>query len=504
VDSLRNTTRKLRWRLTLSYTAVTVGTLLVVGLILGAIFFSRILIPDLWLTPEMWMEAANRSALPMLRNILSQEPIDIELVSIWLEEIDMRVSSNRLLRVGEAEFYIDTLVRMEVLVVGADGILLGVYNPEYLPEARIGAPFDTGTIPHANGPFEAAMRGETDPEKLFAITNPDDQYVVAVPILDDDGKGDVLGVILADVRSIPTQRDASVLTLKLLGRFALFVLIGAAIVGAVFGSVTARGMSSRFERLSQVADAWSGGDFSEFIEDCKGDEISTLGQRLNRMAGQLKNLLKRREEIAVSEERNRLARDLHDSAKQQALAASFQIGTALTLFDRDAQTAKSHLQEADRLVDSVRVELTDLIHELRPQSMDGKDIADTINDYAIEWAHQSGIEVEMDIQEPTGLSLEVKQALFRVLQESLANIARHSAAGRVRILLLGDEDIQLVVKDDGQGFDVHAEHSGMGLQSMKERAESLDGTFSVQSEPGGGTRLIVTFPGKYTNGESNG
>jgi NarL family two-component system sensor histidine kinase LiaS len=253
-------------------------------------------------------------------------------------------------------------------------------------------------------------------------------------------------------------------------------------------------MVRRLQHVSVVADAWSQGDFSEFIEDPVGDEISHLGQKLNQMASQLKDLLKRRQEMAVSEERNRLARDLHDSAKQQALAASFQIGTALTLFESDAQTAKSHLDEADRLVDSVRKELTDLIHELRPQAMNGKDIAETINDYAIEWAHQSGIEVHVDVQEPVGLSLEVKQALFRILQESLANIARHSSAEFVDIMLRVDEDIQLVVKDDGQGFDTQLEHDGMGLQSMRERAESLTGSFTVESMPGEGTRVSVTFP----------
>jgi NarL family two-component system sensor histidine kinase LiaS len=212
------------------------------------------------------------------------------------------------------------------------------------------------------------------------------------------------------------------------------------------------------------------------------------------MASQLKDLLKRRQEMAVSEERNRLARDLHDSAKQQALAASFQMGTALTLFERDAQTAKSHLVEADRLVDSVRKELTDLIHELRPQAMNGKDLAETLKDYAIEWAHQSGIEVNLEVQEPSGLSLEVKQALFRILQESLANIARHSSAEFVDVVLRVDEVIQLVVKDDGQGFDTQVEHAGMGLQSMRERAESLAGSFKIDSIPGEGTCVSVTFP----------
>ena len=69
------------------------------------------------------------------------------------------------------------------------------------------------------------------------------------------------------------------------------------------------------------------------------------------MARQLQGLLRTRQDMAVSEERNRLARDLHDSAKQQALAASFELGTALTLYERDPQEAKKHLAEADTLVD---------------------------------------------------------------------------------------------------------------------------------------------------------
>jgi NarL family two-component system sensor histidine kinase LiaS len=145
-------------------------------------------------------------------------------------------------------------------------------------------------------------------------------------------------------------------------------------------------------------------------------------------------------------------------------------------------------------VDVIRKELTDLILELRPQAMDKKDIAETIHDYAVEWAHQSGIEVVVDALEPAGLSLEVKQALFRILQESLANVARHSSAECVEVVLRLDKDIQFIVKDDGQGFDMQMEHDGMGLQSMRERAESLDGSFTIETESGEGTRILVTFP----------
>jgi signal transduction histidine kinase len=215
-------------------------------------------------------------------------------------------------------------------------------------------------------------------------------------------------------------------------------------------------------------------------------------------------LYEQAQQIAALEERNRIARELHDSVKQQALAASFQIGTALTLYDRDMQTAKSHLQEADRLVDLVRKELTDLIHELRLQTVDRKGIAEILKDYAVEWTHQSGIEINIDVQEPTWLSTDLKQALLRIFQESLANVARHSSAECVDVVLCVDKGIHLIVKDDGQGFDGQIDHGGMGLQSMKERTEALDGAFSVESEPGKGTRIKVTFPSYPANGEGNG
>ena len=205
-------------------------------------------------------------------------------------------------------------------------------------------------------------------------------------------------------------------------------------------------------------------------------------------------LYEQAQQIAALEERNRLARELHDSVKQQALAASFQLGTAVTLFEGDPETAKKHLLEADSLVDVVRKELSDLILELRPQVMDRKDIAEMIRDYAIEWAHQSGIEVKVELQELTELSAEVKQTLFRILQEALANVARHSSASHVEVILRADHDLQFVIIDNGQGFDTHMEHSGMGLQSMMERAQALSGSLVVESRPGEGARVAMAFP----------
>ena len=497
MDSLHDAPHKLRWKLTLSYTAVTVGALLVVVLILGVLLFSRVLVPleilNSVMTPEAWIDAVRENTSPAWQYILSQEPVDVELLAKMLRDDDFQITYFDLFRIGDLQIRLRTAGQGSVLLLDPEGILLGVSNQALVSKEEIGRPLAMGVLPGLEETLAAAMNGMLDADRLFVTIEPNERFYFAIPYLDEIDQ-EVLGVGVVYIESLPTEDDIPANTLTLLSRSVLILLLAAGLIGAIFGSLTAKGMVRRLQRVSEAADAWSQGDFSGFIEDPIGDEIGQLSQRLNQMASQLKDLLKRRQEMAVSEERNRLARDLHDSAKQQALAASFQIGTALTLFERDARTAKLHLEEADCLVDSVRKELTDLIHELRPQTMDKKEIAETVREYAIEWAHQNGIEVQLDLQELTDLPLEVKQTLFRILQESLANIARHSAAERVRIMLSADEACQFVIEDDGRGFDTQVGQGGMGLQSMMERAEVINGRLNIESEPGRGTRISVVFP----------
>jgi NarL family two-component system sensor histidine kinase LiaS len=180
-----------------------------------------------------------------------------------------------------------------------------------------------------------------------------------------------------------------------------------------------------------------------------------------------------------------------------ALAASFQLGTALTLYDRDPQIAKNHLVEADALVDSVRDELTNLVHELRPQPVDGQDFSETLKEYVLDWSHRSGIEIEIDIdiKGNNGLSLVTREALFRIAQEALANIARHSSASCADVSLEYETDmVKMIIKDNGHGFDQRLRKGGLGLDSMRERAEALGGSFTVESSPGQGTKIEVTLP----------
>jgi signal transduction histidine kinase/ligand-binding sensor domain-containing protein len=257
-------------------------------------------------------------------------------------------------------------------------------------------------------------------------------------------------------------------------------LILVLVVGAVGGyRLRIRGVEARSLELERQVEART----AELKKE--------IGQRT-----QVEEALHQRErEKVVAEERNRLARDLHDSAKQEALAASFHLDTALTLFDNDPKIVKNHLVEADKLIDSVRRELTDLIYELRPSAMNGERFDETINEYLVEWAHQTDIEANLQVTGFVDLSLEIKQAIYRIMQEALANVARHSAADQVKVALeYEDNHVQMTICDDGQGFDTEQHFSGIGLESMRERAVSFQGDFQIESEIRKGTKIIITIP----------
>jgi two-component system, NarL family, sensor histidine kinase LiaS len=499
-----NIFRKLRWKLTLNYTIVTVSAFLVVILILGGIVFPRIFLPINFGSPEIIVDSLMENTSPVLSRILSESPVDQQLLYLLFRDPNSTITSADFLRIGSIQLSVSTIAMLRALVIGSDGILIGKTNPGlFLPNLLVGQPFDPTQFKGLQAPYKAAMAGDTDSSHLYTVLEPDEQFLFTLPLFDDT-KGisnRVVGVAVIWMDRFPTQADVPLQILNIAGRVFLVLLFAIGIMGALFGAFFAHGLSARFKRLSTTIEAWSEGDFSEFIVDTTGDEISQLAQQLNKMASQLQDLLHRRQDLAVSEERNRLARDLHDSAKQQALAASFQLGTALTLFDRDPHTAKKHLEEADTLVDSVRDELTDLVHELRPLALDGQDFSELLKDYVMDWSQRNKIESKVNIEGIDETSLDTREALFRITQEALANVARHSAASLVEISLMFDPNIvTMAVKDNGCGFDILTVHPGFGLSSMRERTERQGGNFIVESEPDRGTRIIVTFP--YLNREA--
>jgi ligand-binding sensor domain-containing protein/signal transduction histidine kinase len=219
-----------------------------------------------------------------------------------------------------------------------------------------------------------------------------------------------------------------------------------------------------------------------------------LAQRAG-MAIQNTQLYEQSQERAVLDERNRLARDLHDSAKQKAFAALAQLGAAGSLLDKNLTSARTHIDEAESLVYDVLQELMILIQELHPVALKERGLVNLLREHTFDWANQNDIEIELDIHGDRKLPLEVEQALYRVAQEALANVSRHSQARHVTLHLdFLDNAVKLVIKDDGRGFDPTQEHAGLGLRSMRERADMVAGELKIESTPGSGTQITFTIP----------
>jgi NarL family two-component system sensor histidine kinase LiaS len=264
-------------------------------------------------------------------------------------------------------------------------------------------------------------------------------------------------------------------------------------VGAMFGWLVSRGLRKRLVTLSAASQAWSRGDFSFSPRDQSGDEIGELNRNLNGMAEQLQTLLHTNDELARMEERNRLARDLHDTVKQQTYAARMQLTAAKNLLGSDLTAAAGHIDTALQLNRETQQELKLIIDELRPAALQGKGLAQALKEYAIRWQEHTGIRVETVISGERSLPLEVEQALYRVLQEALSNIARHAEADTVGLSLsTTPEKVTLIVADNGRGFDIAAvSSSSYGLTGMQTRLSEVGGTLNVESTLSAGTTVTA-------------
>ncbi len=207
------------------------------------------------------------------------------------------------------------------------------------------------------------------------------------------------------------------------------------------------------------------------------------------------------QQVAVLRERQRLARELHDSVSQALYGIALGARTAKTLLEDDTTKPDSR----HSLIDSIQYilslaeaglsEMRALIFELRPESLEleGLVMALTKQADALDARHQIQVETHLCPEPP--LSLEKKQVLYRIAQESLHNIRKHARASHVDVRLSMTEDrILLEIGDNGRGFEPSNPTTGFGLQSMQERVQQVEGIFELESAPGTGTRIRIQVP----------
>jgi signal transduction histidine kinase len=206
--------------------------------------------------------------------------------------------------------------------------------------------------------------------------------------------------------------------------------------------------------------------------------------------------------LATLEERQRLARELHDSVSQVLYGVGLGARTARALLDRAAiaRELKSSLAEpldyVLSLAEAGLAEMRALIFELRPDSLEREGLVAALTRQAAAARARHKLEVYTEFCREPALSFEAKEALYRISQEALNNVAKHAQASRVEIRLWDDgQGVTLEVQDNGVGFDPQREYPGhMGLHSMRERAGKLGSRLQIVSSPGKGTRLWIRVP----------
>ena len=202
---------------------------------------------------------------------------------------------------------------------------------------------------------------------------------------------------------------------------------------------------------------------------------------------------------AQEEERRRIARELHDDINQRLALVAIEIGNMLSdpsiLTEQTKRTIQSLSQRLVRISDDVRR----MAYQFHPSILDDLGLTAALKRMADEWSEKTGIKIVIVQEEMADrLPRDVASCLYRVSQESLANIVKHSHAVRVELeLTCGEQEITLSIYDAGVGFDlkdVQARNPGLGLVSMRERVRSVRGRFDIQSEPGRGTHIMVHIP----------
>ena len=212
------------------------------------------------------------------------------------------------------------------------------------------------------------------------------------------------------------------------------------------------------------------------------------------------SLLAQAREAAAQQERNRLARDLHDSIKQQLFSINVSAAAAQARWDGDPEGARKVLADVRRSAQSSLVEMNALLQQLSPAPLEKVGLMQALRDQCEALGYRSGAEVAAELGElPTDDRLPpgAQESLFRIVQEALSNVTRHARASHVR-LYVGQRDAEgplvLEIQDDGQGFEAAQVHTGMGLVNIRQRVVGLGGQLTIESAPGQGTRVAATIP----------
>lgn len=281
-------------------------------------------------------------------------------------------------------------------------------------------------------------------------------------------------------------------------------------IGAAFGYWSGSRTKRRLELLQDVMLHLEKGNLNRPIPDLGQDEIGRLGVQLGRIStkweeqvSSLQRLSTNNAELAekarlsaVVEERQRLARELHDAVSQQLFAISMTATAVGRTLDKDFDRAKRQIALIEEMSSVAQSEMRALLLHLRPVHLEGKRLSQGLMELLQELKAKVPIDIAWEMDETIRLPKGIEDHLFRIVQEALSNTLRYSKATQMELRLHRlAESVRLSIRDNGVGFVLDEnKHASYGIQSMKERVNEIGGSIQIVTAPGKGTRIEIRVP----------
>ncbi|MGG5252275.1 sensor histidine kinase [Neobacillus sp. SM06] len=291
--------------------------------------------------------------------------------------------------------------------------------------------------------------------------------------------------------------------------FAIFIVAASLAVGSMAGAISGYFWKRQLSFVEQTLRELEEGTQIDLKEASPLQEVQAIANRMEKISRQMAEQAKRSQRLAtekvqdqeariqevISQERNRLARELHDSVSQQLFAASMMMSAINeTPLNPDEPLAKQ-LKMVEAMIHQSQLEMRALLLHLRPIALKNKSLQEGIDELLRELAAKVSMNISWKVED-FSLDKGVEDHLFRILQESVSNTLRHSKAAKLEVLLIKRNDLVILrVADDGVGFEPEETKAGAyGLQNMHERAFEIGGTLKIISVKNKGTRMEVKVP----------
>ncbi len=284
----------------------------------------------------------------------------------------------------------------------------------------------------------------------------------------------------------------------------------AALIGMITGYIAGNLLKKRLNVLWEAAINLERGVLSYRVPDLGVDELGEIGWTFNRLAAKweeqvasLQRLSNHNAELgeqlrqtAVTEERQRLARELHDAVSQQLFAISMTTAAIKRMIEKNPQRAAQQIELVEEMSAAAQSEMRALLLHLRPATLQNRSLKEAIHGLLTELSQKQPLTMNWEIEEILHLPTGIEDHLFRILQEALSNTLRHARAKEIMVKLFTQKgQVRLRIVDDGVGFELDDERiTSYGLRTIRERVNELGGALDIYSSVGKGTQIEVRIP----------